>query len=87
MLFFRPVDNTIQVTRFLLKALDVRITHTKLKDELKNHSEYPSLLAVSEVLNSFEIDNYVIEATVKDLSEVPTPCLAALTTEGVYLLS
>ena len=77
MLFFRQVDNTIQVTCFLLKALDVRITHTKLEDELKNHSEYPSLLAVSEVLKSFKIDNYVIEATAKDLSEVPTPCLAA----------
>lgn len=80
--FVKLQDNTISVTHALTKALSVRITNRTLTEKLKAHPNYPSLHAVSDVLKIFKIQNFAIQISTKELSEVPTPCIAALNTEG-----
>lgn len=79
--FFKK-DNALAITQALVKALHARITLTTLKNRLENHPDYPSMLAVSDVLQSNNIENYVVNLTPSELQEVPMPCIAPLITEG-----
>ena len=82
MLIFFKTDNAIAITQALVKALRAKITATTLKDKLENHPDYPSMLAISDVLKLSNIDNFVVNLTPSELHEVPMPCIAPLYTEG-----
>ena len=77
-----PKDNTFLSVRILLKHLEVRTSTTNLKDKLYNHPEYPSLDSVIDVFQSLNVSSLAINISSQELPEVPTPCLAALNTEG-----
>ncbi len=77
-----PKDNTFLSVRTLLKHLKVRTSTTNLKDKLYNHPEYPSLDSVTDVFQSLNVSSLAINISSQELPEVPTPCLAALNTEG-----
>ncbi len=81
-LFAKREDNTISIAYAFVKVLSVPITYKTLAAKLKIHPSYPSLYAVSEVLKGFNIQNFPVQITTKELPEVPMPCMAALNTEG-----
>jgi uncharacterized membrane protein len=82
MLTFFKTDNAIAITLALVKALHAKITITTLKEKLENHPDYPSMLAISDVLKFSNIDNFVVNLTPSELHEVPMPCIAPLYIEG-----
>ena len=82
MFFSNEKDNAIEATYLFSQALHVPISYTSLKNKLENHPDYPSLLAVCNVLNSYQIQNMPIQISPEELENVPTPCLAALDIKG-----
>jgi uncharacterized membrane protein len=84
---FVKKNNVISTTQRLLKLLKVKVTDTTLKEKLQNHIDYPSLLAISEVFQDLNIDNYTISITVCELPEVPTPCLALIKKETLIIIN
>jgi len=68
----------------LLKLLNhsgVRIDNDLLTDELEKHPDYPSLLAVCDVLTAFNIENSAFRVSYEELSGVPCPFLAHVNTD------
>jgi uncharacterized membrane protein len=60
----------------LLKSLAYPVDQAKLKHDLLSHPDYPSLLAINQVLHQYGIDNDAVEVDKESLDEVPTPFIA-----------
>jgi uncharacterized membrane protein/thiol-disulfide isomerase/thioredoxin len=60
----------------LLKSLTVNIDPSVVVAEMERHPDYPSLLAVSDVLSSFNIENNAFRIQPDQLTDVPTPFIA-----------
>ena len=75
-------DNAVWATFTFVKALGVKITEMSLEESLKAHPEYPSLLATSDVLQNFKIENAALRLNIIQLKEVPTPFMVFLKTDG-----
>lgn len=76
--FLSTHDNCIKVTEELLSILKVRVTNTTLKNELYNHPDYPSLLAISDILTGYGIENISTQITIDKLVELPVPFIVPL---------
>lgn len=62
----------------LLKHLNVTIHSDIIIEELEKHPDYPSMLAVSDVLTTLNIANEAFRAEATMLRELPVPFLASL---------
>ena len=60
----------------LLKSLSINITPSIIATELEKHPDYPSLLAISDVLTALHIENIAFRIKYDDLANVPTPFIA-----------
>lgn len=60
-LFNRKEQNLEFVTYKLIKKLNVKINQETISKCLQNHPNYPSLLAISDVLSEFKIPNYAYQ--------------------------
>ncbi len=75
-MLFNKYANADAAVIQLLKRLGAKINPQDVIDELEKHPDYPSLLAISDVLNWFGIDNAAYRVTSEELAEVPTPFMA-----------
>jgi uncharacterized membrane protein/protein-disulfide isomerase len=66
----------------LLKTLGLNISHEDVIKELDKHPDYPSLLAVSDVLTSLQVENAAFRVDFDELGDVPIPFLAHVKTNG-----
>ena len=57
----------------LLKSLSINIAPATIIDELEKHPEYPSLLAISDVLMALGIKNAAFRIGLDDLTKMSTP--------------
>jgi uncharacterized membrane protein len=76
MLFLRKESNADAAAINLLKQLKVNINKQDIIDELEKHPDYPSLLAISDVLNWFKINNAAYRINAEELIRVPVPFIA-----------
>lgn len=76
MLSFTPVANAEAVIVKLLKLSGLNINHQDVIAELDRHPDHPSLLAVSDVLTNFHIENSAYNIGPDDLKLVPCPFIA-----------
>jgi uncharacterized membrane protein len=60
----------------LLKIAKVKVTETTLKRKLLQHSEFPTLLSLSDVLKELKVDNLATRINPYQLSEIPLPAIA-----------
>ena len=60
----------------LLKALSVDVNSEVIIDELEKHPDYPSLLSISDVLQSIGINNAAFRIEATELTAVPCPFIA-----------
>ncbi|SJZ95510.1 Protein-disulfide isomerase [Chitinophaga eiseniae] len=72
-LFKLPQENCIAVTHALLSNMNVPVTLTSLKKSLKDHLYYPSMLAVSDVLSVYDVENVAVKVGTDRLNELPLP--------------
>lgn len=52
--------NGIFILKRLLRKLKISVTQTTIEERLLNHPDYPSLLAIKDVLNWLDIENKVL---------------------------
>jgi uncharacterized membrane protein len=80
-------DNTTAVTYDLLSALKVPTTKTFLAKELRSHPYYPSLAAVSDILNTYKVENAAMRISTDELDTIQTPFIAHLNShQGAFAL-
>ena len=80
-------DNAVVATYQYLKAIGAKVTEETVEEILKNHPDYPSLLATSDALNEWHIDNVAVRIKPEQLAELPTPFLTYLhINQGIFAL-
>jgi hypothetical protein len=80
--FTQAKDNAVSATYQYLKAIGAKVTEETVEETLKNHPDYPSLLATSEALNDWKIENVALRIKPEQLWELPTPFLTHLYVDG-----
>jgi len=76
MLSFTNYQNADAALIKLLKYLHLNIDPELIIAELERHPDYPSLLAVSDVLTALKIENSAFRTSFDELDDVPCPFLA-----------
>jgi uncharacterized membrane protein len=70
---FESKPNGPQIAALFTSLLDVRISKTTLTKEIEEHENYPSLLSLSDVFNSYGVENLALQVMPKNFSEIPVP--------------
>ncbi|WP_335313881.1 vitamin K epoxide reductase family protein [Olivibacter sp. CPCC 100613] len=70
--------NIVTIGKNFAELLRVPITTGTLRNSLENHPSYPSLLSLSDVLNSFNIPNWAFNLPLDKLNELSEPCVALI---------
>nr|WP_295922511.1 vitamin K epoxide reductase family protein [uncultured Dyadobacter sp.] len=71
-------DNVVESVTHVVKLNNIRISTGTIESDLQNHPDYPTMLAVSDVLNAYHIKNISIKTNVEKLPQMPTPFLVPL---------
>jgi uncharacterized membrane protein/glutaredoxin len=82
MLSLMDYQNTDAVVIKILKMLSINIDSSAIVAELETHPDYPSLLAISDVLNAFNIGNKAFRVQFEELKHVNCPFLAHTNLNG-----
>lgn len=61
-----------------LDLLDIKISSAYLSDKIQKHPDYPSLLSITDTLNSLGIENSALVVDKERVKEIPSPFLAHL---------
>jgi hypothetical protein len=70
-----------------IRSFGVKISSSYLKETLRGHPDYPSLLAVKETLTGLGIENIAMVVDKNKLDELSTPFLAHTQDKGVILVT
>ncbi|WP_435354241.1 vitamin K epoxide reductase family protein [Emticicia sp. SJ17W-69] len=85
--FTQTKDNAVAATYQYLKAIGAKVTEETVEETLKNHPDYPSLLAASDALDEWHIENVAIRVKPEQLAELPVPFLTYLhINQGIFAL-
>lgn len=76
------MDNCVAATDRLLQLLKVEHTKAFLEDGILSHADHPSLLAISDTLHKYHIENLAVKIDGDKLQEVPLPCIVQLSDRG-----
>jgi len=76
MLTFHKYANADAAVINLLKNLGIQINPQDIIEELEKHPDHPSMLAISDVLNWFEIDNAAYRINADELADLTPPFIA-----------
>jgi len=82
MLLFTKRSNAEAAVINLLKYLKADIDPEKIIEELEMHPNYPSMLAVSDVLTALNIENSAFRANLEILAELHCPFIVNLNSNG-----
>ena len=74
--------NALDATKALLDFSKVPATKLGLREALWQHPDFPSLNALSDVLNDFQVPNLSTRLTPDRLHEIPLPALTYLNIDG-----
>jgi protein-disulfide isomerase/predicted double-glycine peptidase/uncharacterized membrane protein len=86
MLSLKKQHNTDTIVKKLLQYLTININSETISEELEKHPDYPSLLAISDVLNNFNIDNSAYSIEFSSLKDVPCPFIAHTSPDNEFVL-
>ncbi len=76
------MSNFLNTFTKFLSLLKVRVTKTSAEYYLETHPEEGSMLAYTDALNHFQIENAAAKITVEDLKDLPTPIVTFLQVDG-----
>lgn len=68
--------NAYLTVKTLLKKAQINVSDTGLKNTLWYHPDFPSMASISDVLKDFKIENIGTRIEVKQLQDIPLPCIA-----------
>lgn len=69
-------DNTVYVLQKLIRAYNLKITETSLREFLWAHPNYPSLQSICDTLNKWKINHYSLKLDVNEIKELDVPFIA-----------
>jgi len=75
---FFPKDNCIEVAQLLFTALQVKVSSSTVQKELTEHPDYPSLLAITDVLSNYGVASVAFKTTITRLPEIEGPFIAVI---------
>ena len=78
------MDNCTSVTKNLLTGLGVKFTDQFLEGTILSHSDYPSLLCISDALAKYKIDTMAVRVDFQKLKELPLPCIVQFSDYGGF---
>lgn len=73
---FNQFENPVKITMQLLKQLQVKVTNTTINKTILNHPDYPSILSISDALNTWHVENAAVSIENDILTELPLPFIA-----------
>jgi uncharacterized membrane protein len=77
-----PVEkNAFESVKFLMKEANIKVTSSSFKEALISHYDFPSLAAISDVLEEYSVPNLATKLNPEQLAQIPFPALAHLTIE------
>lgn len=76
------MDNCINTSRKILELLKIKYTSKYLKDSILSHPDHPSLLAISDTFNRYNINNEAIKIGQDKFSYLPLPCIVQVSVRG-----
>jgi hypothetical protein len=84
----KKIPNAISVTCSLIKKLNIPVSGYTIKNDLEEHPDYPSLLAINDSLNSWNVPNQALQLDKEtcNIEELPLPLIAHLKIDGGQLL-
>lgn len=77
-----PKDNPVSASYLFLKSIGAKVTERTIEETLKNHPNYPSLLAISDSFNEWNVENVAIKTTPEQFSDLSFPLMVHLHVEG-----
>ncbi|WP_164122321.1 vitamin K epoxide reductase family protein [Sphingobacterium sp. xlx-130] len=75
-------NDILNISKFLLRGLNVKFTSKNLSDKLVNHAEYPSLLSLKDILFDYSIESAAIRKGEYSYSDFETPFICSIQKEG-----
>ena len=84
---FKKYDNADASVIKILKALSLPVDSNKIIAELEKHPDYPSLLAISDVLSNFHIENNAYRITADQIPVVACPFIVHTHSNGGEFLT
>lgn len=79
------MNNAYNTTKKLLHLLNVKHTKQFLKDAILSHQDHNSLLAISDTLSKYTIENKAIKIGEERFDELPLPCIIQINDKGIDL--
>jgi uncharacterized membrane protein/protein-disulfide isomerase len=86
MSLFNRFPNADGVVIALCKYFNISIASADITNELNIHPDYPSLLAISDILTNFHIENEAYRADKDDLVNTPCPFIAHTNRDNDFVL-
>jgi uncharacterized membrane protein len=82
-------DYTVAVVQRALKNHRIRVTKASVREKLKTHPYYPSLLSICEVLNELNVENYPLKLSDNEILNLKPPYIVHFKERGgqIALLS
>ncbi|SIQ56934.1 Uncharacterized membrane protein [Chryseobacterium sp. RU33C] len=75
-------DNLFTICKLLFNILEIKVTNTSLKDKINNHTYFPSLLTITDTLNTFGVSSAAIKMGNNHLEDFQTPFLIPIQKKG-----
>jgi uncharacterized membrane protein len=75
-------DNTVSVIQRAVRSMHVRVSTKTIKESLKTHPHYPTLLSICDAINEWKIENYPLRYTNEEIIELSPPYIVHFTDEG-----
>lgn len=75
-------NNFLDTFHQFLKLLNTKITKTSAEEYLERHPDQGSMLAYTDALTHFKIENAAAQITLKDLEDLPTPLITFQKIDG-----
>jgi len=76
-------DDTVEdATYRFLSLLNIRVNRSTLSDRLREHPDYPSLLSVKDVIDSFGLETLALRPDPEQWPDVPVPFMTQIATKG-----
>lgn len=82
MRFTANEKNVVDALSMLLNQQQVHVTRQTLRERLYLHPNFPSLVAISDVLKQFKVSNIAVQIEREQLIHIPLPSLAFLSIDG-----
>src|SRR5882757_7361517 len=81
-LLFNAVEsNCVTTVNQLIDVLKIKVSKTTSREILEEHPNYPSLLSISDALNSWKVSNLSITTIPGKLKDFPTPFIVQISPE------